>query len=80
MIPLPIDLTSAEYARLKSYVAARRAEILETLVDLQIEDRERRDAAVRIDELATLLDAPVQTLADTKAAHEAAQAPPRRIY
>ena len=60
-----IDVNPREmgWLAVRKYVETRRAEILEEMLSLTTDDRERRDAAVRIDELTVLLRAPDETRA-----------------
>lgn len=61
MTPLRVMQSSGDWHAVKEYVAARRAELLDQMDDLLADDKTRRDAAVRRDELALLLAAPGET-------------------
>ena len=71
MTLLPINMQSGDWGLIKTYIAARRTELLEDLDALTATDQQRRDAAVRRDELAVLLDAPTDTQRSVQAKHDA---------
>lgn len=73
MVILPIDVNESAWFLVCEYIDARRAEISDTLLSLVVSDQERRDAAVRMDELALLLAAPGDTRRASEARHEGEQ-------
>jgi hypothetical protein len=79
MTPLVISTTCAEWHAIKTYAAARRAELLDEVLSLVADDRERRDAAVRIDELEALLRAPEETRREAQARQDG-QESARKVY
>jgi cytochrome P450 len=79
MVILPIDVNETAWHLVREYIADRRAEIMDTLLSLTVSDQDRRDAAVRIDELILLLGAPGDTKAAAIAAAEAS-ANRRSVY
>lgn len=74
MITLAVSVTSPEWNAVKAYVALRRAELIEEAMSVTASDAERRDAAMRADELAMLVQAPFETreAATAQAASESA--------
>lgn len=73
MVLLPIDVNESAWHLVREYIDARRAEVSDTLLSLSVTDQERRDAAVRMDELALLLAAPGDTRRASEARHEGEQ-------
>lgn len=73
MVLLPIDVNESAWHLVREYIDARRAEVSDTLLSLSVTDQERRDAAVRMDELALLLAAPSDTRRASEARHEGEQ-------
>lgn len=69
MVILPIDVNESAWHLVREYIEARRAEIMDTVLSLSVSDQERRDAAVRIDELILLLGAPGDTRRASEAKH-----------
>ncbi len=69
MVILPIDVNETAWHLVREYIADRRAEIMDTLLSLTVSDQDRRDAAVRIDELILLLGAPGDTRRASEAKH-----------
>lgn len=79
MTPLVISTTGSEWNAIKTYAFARRAELLDEVLSLMADDRERRDAAVRIDELDALLRAPDETRAVAQGRQDG-QESARKVY
>jgi hypothetical protein len=79
MTPLAISTTSSEWHAIKTYAAARRADLLEGALSLMADDRERRDAAVRIDELDALIRAPEETRREAQGRQDG-QESARKVY
>ena len=71
MTPLIVNTQSLEWSQIREYIERRRADLVEQMDSLLADDRERRDAAVRRDELALLLAAPADTVQVGAAAAEA---------
>ena len=79
MTPLVMATASAEWYAIKGYIAARKADLLDEALSLVADDRERRDAAVRIDELDALLRAPEETRREAQARQDG-QESARKVY
>lgn len=69
---LAVAIGDPVWSRVCDALRARRIELIQESLDLGATDQARRDAAVRVDEISLLLDAPGQTLARTQASHAAA--------
>jgi hypothetical protein len=67
MTLLPVNVNTREWHAIRDYIEARRVELLAELDSLTASDQARRDAAVRRDELAVLLQAPAETLRESQA-------------
>lgn len=72
MINLPVDTTSAFWNAIKAYASLRQTELIDIATSITASDIERRDAAMRLDELKQLLAAPDETREATSARFEAA--------
>jgi hypothetical protein len=68
---LIVNTQSLEWSQIREYIESRRADLVEQMDSLLVDDRDRRDAAVRRDELALLLAAPADAAQVGAAAAEA---------
>jgi CHASE3 domain sensor protein len=76
---LGVDPNDPVWHRVKEALQRRQDEVMDELRSLVVDDRQRRDAAVRLDEISMLLNAPADTLAASQARAEG-QAARRSIY
>lgn len=73
MVPMLVSVTSHEWNAVKAYVSLRRTELIEEATSVAATDEERRNAVMRLDELAILLKAPEATRQAAEAEFEASQ-------
>lgn len=79
MIQLLVDPQDPVWARVAEALQARKLELLDEVTSLIVDDRQRRDAAVRIDEINAILGAPRDAAAAVQARYDAEGAR-RSIY
>lgn len=71
MIQLMVDPKDPVWARVSEALQRRRADLLDEVTSLNIDERQRRDAAVRIDEINAILGAPQDAAAAVQARYDA---------